>query len=256
MSLNSNNHHSLTSPTDEGIRQRHVASNDATKETSALLTTIPTDEPERVDNEPASGLQQFAEGLWTSIFTPGANSQLLLAMNVSFVALFLSLLFLLFASGFNGHVFALLAIAVCLFASVQWFVNELAAVRAANPTTETTSEHVLLADKSPELLQNSNSNSNINDITSKTESELVDPSSVPLPPSPPSSPTLAPALTSVPIVDEIAALTSKDKTKPTVSVVNDTLAIEEEWSTVEREEALEELTAKDNEETLPVSLNI
>ncbi|RKP25966.1 ER protein Pkr1-domain-containing protein, partial [Syncephalis pseudoplumigaleata] len=90
-------------------------------------------------------LERFMHGLWTSIFTPGANSQLLLAMNVSFVALFLSLLFLLLATGGNGHVFALLFIAMGLFASVQWFVRELAAVRAANeadtpppPTTTTT----------------------------------------------------------------------------------------------------------------------
>ena len=72
------------------------------------------------DAKQGSALAHFAHGLWTSIFTPGANAQLLLAMNLSFLALFLSLVFLLYASGFNGHVIALLVIALCLFASIQW----------------------------------------------------------------------------------------------------------------------------------------
>jgi hypothetical protein len=109
---------------DGGLRQRSInAAIERNVDTIAVTSSHPvveTDNTEHTNEVPLSGWQHFIHGLWTSIFTPGANSQLLLAMNVSFIALFLSLLFLLFATGGNGHVFALLLIAGGLFVSVQW----------------------------------------------------------------------------------------------------------------------------------------
>ncbi|KAI9013309.1 hypothetical protein BC832DRAFT_520135, partial [Gaertneriomyces semiglobifer] len=60
------------------------------------------------------------EEVWNSIFTPGINSRVQGFMNLVFVGLFLSLSMLAFATGGNVHVFALLGIAICLFACVQW----------------------------------------------------------------------------------------------------------------------------------------
>ncbi|KAK3834704.1 MAG: hypothetical protein JOS17DRAFT_682181 [Linnemannia elongata] len=59
-------------------------------------------------------------GTISSIFEKGVNPGLVKMLNVVFVALFLSLGFLIFASGGNGHVIALTGIAVALFVLVQW----------------------------------------------------------------------------------------------------------------------------------------
>ncbi|ORX69717.1 hypothetical protein DL89DRAFT_293329 [Linderina pennispora] len=61
-----------------------------------------------------------------SIFEPGVNHGVLVVMNCAFIGLFLILFYLLVATGFNLHVCALTAIAVLLFASIQWFIRELA----------------------------------------------------------------------------------------------------------------------------------
>ncbi|KNC98357.1 uncharacterized protein SPPG_06065 [Spizellomyces punctatus DAOM BR117] len=66
------------------------------------------------------------EEIWNSIFTPGVNSRVQGVMNLSFAGLFLSLTALAVATGGNMHVLALMAIAICLFLSVQWFLRELA----------------------------------------------------------------------------------------------------------------------------------
>ncbi|TPX64281.1 hypothetical protein SpCBS45565_g06015 [Spizellomyces sp. 'palustris'] len=74
------------------------------------------------------------EEIWNSIFTPGVNSRVQGVMNLSFAGLLLSLTALAVATGGNMHVLALMAIAVCLFLSVQWFLRELA--RMPPPPTE------------------------------------------------------------------------------------------------------------------------
>ncbi|KAJ1940879.1 hypothetical protein FBU59_003676 [Linderina macrospora] len=61
-----------------------------------------------------------------SIFEPGVNHGVLVVMNCAFAGLFLILLYLLVATGFNLHVCALTLIAILLFGSIQWFIRELA----------------------------------------------------------------------------------------------------------------------------------
>ncbi|BFZ63644.1 hypothetical protein YB2330_004776 [Saitoella coloradoensis] len=70
----------------------------------------------------------FIVSLWDSIFTPGPTPTLVMATNASFVALIGLLTVLAFMTR-NIHVFALLAVAVALCVSVQWFLKELAVVK-------------------------------------------------------------------------------------------------------------------------------
>ncbi|ODQ50990.1 Pkr1-domain-containing protein [Saitoella complicata NRRL Y-17804] len=70
----------------------------------------------------------FIVSLWDSIFTPGPTPTLVIATNASFIAL-ISLLTVLAFMTRNIHVFALLAVAIGLCVSVQWFLKELAAVK-------------------------------------------------------------------------------------------------------------------------------
>ncbi|KAF9333233.1 hypothetical protein BG006_003870 [Podila minutissima] len=64
-------------------------------------------------------------GTLNSIFEKGVNPGLIKMLNLVFVALFLSLGFLIFASGGNLHVIALTGIAVALFVTIQWFLREM-----------------------------------------------------------------------------------------------------------------------------------
>ncbi|KAJ2060806.1 hypothetical protein GGI17_003516 [Coemansia sp. S146] len=73
----------------------------------------------------------------SSIFEPGVNRGVLVVMNSAFAGLFLILAYLLFATNFNLHVCALTLIAVCLFASIQWFIQEATAYK--NKATATPS---------------------------------------------------------------------------------------------------------------------
>ncbi|KAJ3170563.1 SMK killer toxin resistance protein [Geranomyces variabilis] len=86
-----------------------------------LTSTTPPPAPSQ-PAEPTSILQE----IWASIFTPGVNPRVQSAMNMSFAGLFVSLAMLAVVTGGNIHVFGLMGVAVCLFASVQWFVGELA----------------------------------------------------------------------------------------------------------------------------------
>ncbi|GAA5915746.1 hypothetical protein JCM8208_005658 [Rhodotorula glutinis] len=66
-----------------------------------------------------------------SIFTPGTNQGLLRAMNASFYALFATLAALLVATRGNVHVVALLTLSVALWASIKWFLAQIADAEAA-----------------------------------------------------------------------------------------------------------------------------
>ncbi|BGP52843.1 hypothetical protein JCM8202_003924 [Rhodotorula sphaerocarpa] len=61
-----------------------------------------------------------------SIFTPGTNSGLIRAMEMSFYALFATLLGLVVLTRGNGHVCALFGLSVGLFASIKWFLVQIA----------------------------------------------------------------------------------------------------------------------------------
>ncbi|KAI9477543.1 ER protein Pkr1-domain-containing protein [Coemansia mojavensis] len=65
-----------------------------------------------------------------SIFEPGVNRGVMVVMNCAFMGLFAILVYLMFATRFNLHVCALSAIAILLFASIQWFVKEISAIKA------------------------------------------------------------------------------------------------------------------------------
>ncbi|KAL8284261.1 hypothetical protein RQP46_005010 [Phenoliferia psychrophenolica] len=63
-----------------------------------------------------------------SIWTPGTNTGLIKAMNASFYALFATLVVMLFLTGGNGHVWALLGLSLGLFLSIKWFLVQISDV--------------------------------------------------------------------------------------------------------------------------------
>lgn len=59
-------------------------------------------------------------GLVDSIFQPGVNSQLLIAINLTFLTLLMLLAFMTYASGFDILLLGLFAVALLLFVTVTW----------------------------------------------------------------------------------------------------------------------------------------
>lgn len=74
-------------------------------------------------------MTSFFSGLWNSIFQPGASPQLILATHVSFIALLLTLSWLIYVTKGNIHFIALFIIAILLWLSIIWFIQELKNVR-------------------------------------------------------------------------------------------------------------------------------
>ncbi|KAM0793459.1 hypothetical protein ACM66B_000902 [Microbotryomycetes sp. NB124-2] len=62
----------------------------------------------------------------SSIFEPGTNSGLIKAMSYSFYSLFVTLFGMLVLTKGNLHVLALLVLSLGLFASVKWFLVQIA----------------------------------------------------------------------------------------------------------------------------------
>ncbi|KAI8336439.1 ER protein Pkr1-domain-containing protein [Choanephora cucurbitarum] len=61
-----------------------------------------------------------------SIMTPGYTANgVINIMFYTFYALFATLLFMIFMTGGNPHVIALLLLAICLFVSIRWFITEM-----------------------------------------------------------------------------------------------------------------------------------
>lgn len=71
----------------------------------------------------------FFSGLWNSIFQPGTSPQLIIATHVSFIALLLTLSWLIYVTRGNIHFIALFVIALLLWISIIWFIQELKNVR-------------------------------------------------------------------------------------------------------------------------------
>ncbi|PWN18097.1 hypothetical protein BCV69DRAFT_295511 [Microstroma glucosiphilum] len=70
--------------------------------------------------------ESFIQPIIDSLFSPGLNNPTQRIMNQCFYGLFATLLSLLIGTGGNPHVLFLNVVAVCLWASVNWFVAELA----------------------------------------------------------------------------------------------------------------------------------
>lgn len=66
----------------------------------------------------------FITELWQSVFTPGPTPALMKALHASFVLLFISLFWLIYVTR-SIHYINLLVIALLLYGTVIWFVNEL-----------------------------------------------------------------------------------------------------------------------------------
>jgi len=80
-------------------------------------------------------MSTFFTQLWESVFTPGTNPALVQATHGSFVMLTLALLWMIYTSR-SIHFVNLLMIALCLWASVTWFLHELSKEKAKLKTNE------------------------------------------------------------------------------------------------------------------------
>lgn len=69
-------------------------------------------------------MANFFASLWESIFTPGTTPQLIIATHISFFLLGCLLVWLIVLTN-SIHFYALLTIALLLWAIVTWFISEL-----------------------------------------------------------------------------------------------------------------------------------
>ncbi|CAI4035596.1 hypothetical protein SMKI_13G2460 [Saccharomyces mikatae IFO 1815] len=74
-------------------------------------------------------MANFFVKLWESVFEPGTSPQLIIATHVSFVALLLTLIWLIYATNGNIHFYVLFGISLLLWITVIWFINELSQVK-------------------------------------------------------------------------------------------------------------------------------
>lgn len=91
-----------------------------------LLTYINIIMPEITEYVSTEKYQESVLGdIMKSIMTPGyTGNSVVRIMNYAFYGLFLTLLGLLWASGGNMHVVALLLLSICLFVCITLFINE------------------------------------------------------------------------------------------------------------------------------------
>ncbi|CAO3628542.1 unnamed protein product [Cunninghamella echinulata] len=69
----------------------------------------------------------------TSIMTPGYTATgVIKLMFYAFYALFVTLLGMVFITGGNGHVIALLFLSICLFIAIRWFIAEMDRIKREN----------------------------------------------------------------------------------------------------------------------------
>ncbi|EJS44232.1 pkr1p [Saccharomyces arboricola H-6] len=74
-------------------------------------------------------MANFFVKLWESVFEPGTSPQLVIATHVSFVALLLTLMWLIYATNGNIHFYVLFGISLLLWITVIWFISELSLVK-------------------------------------------------------------------------------------------------------------------------------
>ncbi|CAI1639112.1 hypothetical protein SEUBUCD646_0M02610 [Saccharomyces eubayanus] len=74
-------------------------------------------------------MASFFVKLWESVFEPGTTPQLVIATHASFVALLLTLMWLIYATHGNIHFYVLFGISLLLWITVIWFISELSLVK-------------------------------------------------------------------------------------------------------------------------------
>lgn len=76
-------------------------------------------------SSPAEPKAENSGGFLEDFFKPGASRkpEWIFALNLAFASLFGVFLGLLWMTGGNPHIWALMTVEACLWASVQWYVN-------------------------------------------------------------------------------------------------------------------------------------
>ncbi|KAF4619211.1 hypothetical protein D9613_005600 [Agrocybe pediades] len=84
-------------------------------------------------NEAPDGASPTSGSFFSKILQPGSSLHptFLLLVDCAFALLFVVFIIMAFLTSGNFHVFALMFIEACLWASVKWFVNELKNIHAS-----------------------------------------------------------------------------------------------------------------------------
>ncbi|KAK8849742.1 hypothetical protein IAR55_005077 [Kwoniella newhampshirensis] len=95
------------------------------------MVTKPSPTPSESDEPGIVSTEQpgFFGLLVKSVFEPGVNPAVVLAMNLCFFLLVLTLFALAFLTGWNKHVLLLFGVTICLWGSMIWFVMEITKVQ-------------------------------------------------------------------------------------------------------------------------------
>jgi hypothetical protein len=115
----------------------------------------------------------FLEDLWTSIFTPGPTSTLLIATNVTFGALQVVLLALLVAT-YSIHFLVLSVLCAGLWGAINWFANELNAAKAEEERAKASGAAI-----DPSAEDTAGSAMDTGDDTELESEEIVRPKTIP-----------------------------------------------------------------------------
>ncbi|BEJ13489.1 hypothetical protein CspHIS471_0306630 [Cutaneotrichosporon sp. HIS471] len=94
---------------------------------------------------PATEAPGFADLLVKSIFEPGANAAVVMAMNVCFFLLAITLVGLAAITNWDWHVLALLITSIILWAAMVWFIMMATAVQT-NPENMPNTDMTIPAD--------------------------------------------------------------------------------------------------------------
>ncbi|KAK4685033.1 hypothetical protein P7C73_g5127, partial [Tremellales sp. Uapishka_1] len=89
-------------------------------------TTSPSPSPDRQQQDAPEG---FVDLLVRSIFEPGVNPAVVMAMNISFLLLVITLFGLGFLTAWNKHVLVMIVASTVLWGMMMWFVMEISRVQ-------------------------------------------------------------------------------------------------------------------------------
>ncbi|CAG8495129.1 419_t:CDS:2 [Ambispora gerdemannii] len=103
------------------VNETNVNSRDQEGESSTPVFRVQT-LLDSISHSPSSIMTDVVE----SMFNPGFNSNVILFLNIIFLLLFASLMFLIIVTDYNMHVIAFLGLSFCLFIAINWFVASVA----------------------------------------------------------------------------------------------------------------------------------
>ncbi|CAG8489700.1 13485_t:CDS:2 [Ambispora leptoticha] len=106
------------------LRQRVAVANPLDEE--GELSTPPVFRAQTLLDSRSHSPYSIMSDVVDSMFNPGFNRNVVLFLNIIFLLLFASLIFLIIVTDYNAHVIAFLGLSFCLFIATNWFVASVA----------------------------------------------------------------------------------------------------------------------------------